>query len=769
MRRATILLWFAGLAACAWVSLARTTFTADLTAFLPDSVTPAQQLLMTQLRDGVASRLIIVALEGAEPEALAATSKALARALAASGEFAYVANGEEALAREDREFLFAHRYLLSPAVTRERFSVAGLREALDETVETLASPLGALIRPTIARDPTGEFGRVLGPLADRSRPPTRHGVWVTADGKRALLMAETKVSGFDPVPQERAQGLLASAFESARAAPTMRLITTGPAVFALQSRNAIEHDAWFLALVATVLVIVILALAYRAPVLVAFAFVPVVSGALAGVAVVSLTFGTVHGITLGFGATLIGEAVDYPTFLFTQRASGEPAGAAMRRIWPTLRLAVLTTVFGSIALMFSSFVGLAQLGLFSLVGVLVAGLVTRYVIPEIVPQRFAGAGSLPAPAIFARIVDAARPLRWLVVLVLALSIGWLLAKRESIWESDITMLNPIPEHLKALDGELRSALGAPDVRVMLAVSAADESAALEKCEALAPVLRSLIEERLIERYDSPADILPSARTQAERRAALPARAELATRLAEAARDSPLRADQFEPFLDDVERARNAATIDSRAMQNTVWGLAMRSHLVAQNSRVVALLPVHGVVDPRALARRIAAIGDPSLYAFNLHVESNAMVEAYRNESLVLAGVGVLAIALVLVAGLREVRGVAAVLTPVLAAMFAVAALLVAFGVRLTVFHLVSLLLVLGVGVNYALFFNRQWREDDEHLRTTFSVLVANLTTVCAFGALALSDTPILSSIGITVGVGAVLSLVFSAAWARARV
>jgi len=52
----------------------------------------------------------------------------------------------------------------------------------------------------------------------------------------------------------------------------------------------------------------------------------VLSGALAGVAAVSLGFGVVHGITLGFGTALIGEAVDYSIYLFMQseQADVEP-------------------------------------------------------------------------------------------------------------------------------------------------------------------------------------------------------------------------------------------------------------------------------------------------------------------------------------------------------------------------------------------------------------------------------------------------------------
>ena len=90
---------------------------------------------------------------------------------------------------------------------------------------------------------------------------------------------------------------------------------------------------------------------------------PVATGALTGVAAVSVGFGSVHGLTLGFGTTLIGECVDYAIYLFTRATPGTArpharshlADAQAGRAHVDLRLS---------AMLFSGFPGLAQLGLF---------------------------------------------------------------------------------------------------------------------------------------------------------------------------------------------------------------------------------------------------------------------------------------------------------------------------------------------------------------------------------------------------------------------
>src|SRR4029453_14407890 len=109
--------------------------------------------------------------------------------------------------------------------------------------------------------------------------------------------------------------------------------------------------------------------------------VPVASGALAGVTAVSLGFEAVHGITLGFGTTLIGEAVDYSIYLFVQsERAGDPDW--IRGLWPTIRLGVPPLIPGFSALVLSGLPGLAQLGVYSIVGLVAAALVTRFVLPS---------------------------------------------------------------------------------------------------------------------------------------------------------------------------------------------------------------------------------------------------------------------------------------------------------------------------------------------------------------------------------------------------
>ncbi|EQD54205.1 membrane protein, partial [mine drainage metagenome] len=117
---------------------------------------------------------------------------------------------------------------------------------------------------------------------------------------------------------------------------------SGTSVFSVKSRNTIEGQITRLATASLALVISLLLLVYRSPRLLVLGLLPVLSGALAGVAAVSLMFGQVHGLTLGFGTTLIGEAVDYSIYFYLQRAGHRNPD----HFWRTLWLGVSTSMAG---------------------------------------------------------------------------------------------------------------------------------------------------------------------------------------------------------------------------------------------------------------------------------------------------------------------------------------------------------------------------------------------------------------------------------------
>ncbi|MDP3616001.1 MAG: MMPL family transporter, partial [Rubrivivax sp.] len=382
-----LLIWAAVVAACVGQIL-RTPFTADLSAFLPAEPDAQQRVLIEQLQSGLPARTLLIGIEGGDALARAQASRLLAKGLRDSGLFEQVQNGETESFDRVGSWLFDNRYALSPAVDAQRFTVAGLQDAIGETVSLLGTPAGNAVKPILERDPTGETVRIAEALIPSNSPRSEEGVWASRQGQRALLVAINKAPGADLDAQLLAIQRVRDGF-AALAPPGLTLQVSGAPVFGVESRAQIETEVHQLAAAGTVLMSVLLLLAFASLPALFVALLPVATGVLVGITAVSLVFGGVHGITLGFGTTLIGEAVDYAFYYLIQaRAHGAPHW--VRHGWPTVRLGLLTSVCGFAALVFSGFPGLQQLGVFSLAGLIGAAAFTRFVMPQIMPQGARG-------------------------------------------------------------------------------------------------------------------------------------------------------------------------------------------------------------------------------------------------------------------------------------------------------------------------------------------------------------------------------------------
>ena len=760
--------WLLGVLVCG-VIVARATIVTDITAFLPGPATREQAMLADQLRDGVAARVILIGIEAVSADqavAAAQRSQQIAAALRTDPRFAFVANGDPAMFLAERERLFDARYLLSAQVSPQRFSVEGLRAAAGDLEALLRSSAAPLVKPTAARDLTGELLSIAAALKPARAPLSAHGVWFDQSGRTALLLATTRAPGFDVDAQAEAVAAIRAAFGAPGSAETLQLHLTGPGVFAVESRRAIQHDARRLTLIATVAVSLLLLLVLRSPRFLLWAALPTATGVLAGLAAVTVTFGTIHGITLGFGLTLIGEAVDYAVYVQVQRQREDNT-----YLWRGLWLAALTSSAGFVAMMLSGFAGLMQLGLMSIVGIAVAASVARFCLPDVLQPLDASRLARFAP--LARFSMRASRLRAAFLLLGAASVLLLVSRGDRLWNDQLAAISPLARGSGELDARLRGDTGLGDLRFVLAIDGATNEEAIARAEALHDRLTSLKSRGAIAGFDSPATLVPSAATQQARRAALPDAATLRERLTQALADSALRAEAFEPFIEDVQRARELV-IRPDYYAGTALGQRLAAQLVERKhetgSEAVALITLTGVDDAAKVAAEVRGANGVSLIDLT---NVQALVADYRARAAWAALGGGLLIVLILAMQLRNLRATARIAASVAVSMAMTAAALVLIEGGLTLFHLVALLLAAGVGTNYALFIGMP--RDDQRaqsaivpLPVTLSVTLAAGTTLIAFATLAMSSTPVLHMIGVTVAIGATIALVVSMALAPER-
>jgi predicted exporter len=579
-----------------------------------------------------------------------------------------------------------------------------------------------------------------------------------------MLLIQTRALGSDTDRQEAAINAIRNQFDASAKALNLvdaSLQLSGPGLFAVNSRATIKDEVTRLSLISTLAIVALLFFVYRSFRLLSLGLLPVVSGALAGVVAVSLVYGTVFGITVGFGSALIGEAVDYSIYYFVQ--SGKNGLDDWRtRFWPTIRLGVLTSICGFGALLFSGFPGLAQLGLYALSGVLTAAVVTRFVLPQLTGGDLGMRDLSPLGLTLQKVISALRHLRWPSLIVAALAASVLYTQRDTLWNPELSALSPVSQKDQAIDMALRADIGAPDSRYLVVINAVSREAALQAAETTGIRLDTLVAAGQIGGYDSPARFLPSQSAQATRRASLPTADTLSRNLNTALTDSPLADKKLLQFVSEVETSRTLPEISRDTLNGTSLALAVDSLLLNHAGGWSVLLPLRPGerdIDPSAI--RHALNGSDALF-IDMKAEFDKLYNDYLNEAMLLSLAGVLAIVALLAVTLRSARRLAAVLLPLALAVLIVIASLHLLGERLHLLHLIGMLLIVAVGSNYALFFDGASKDHQLDPETLSSMLIANLTTAIGFGTLALSEVPILHAVGITVGPGAILALLLSA-------
>lgn len=769
--------WRAGLGAALVAGLVafcalRLQVVTDITAFMADVADPKLAALSRGMASSELTRTLVLSVsdERGEPDVAIAGAQALADRLQDRPEVAWLRTGPGELHAEAIHNLYYPRrfYLLADetAGLQDRLSDDGLRAAARELRRQLGLPTSGVIKQIAPADPLLAYPAQLRRLeaAQGGGVALRDGHFV-ADDQHALVMLATRSSPFDAADQAPLQAAIEAAFAEVDAQSGGRLVLeqSGVARFALAAETSMREDIGRISTVSLVGIVALFLLMFRSPRLVLLSLAPLVAGVAAALAACLALFGAVHGLTLAFGATLIGVCIDYSVHLFNHHMldpRGGPRQSA-RQIWPGLLLGALTTVAGFAGLAWTSFPGLREVALFASIGVLVAAVATRYWLPDLLPmapkpgwlQRRAAAG-------LARVVAGMRRRRSAVAVLPAVALGLCVVGLPRIeWSDDVRLLTALDPGMLAEDERVRTRVSRMDAGRFVVAFGADEEEALAGNDAAAVRLRAAQAAGEIEAFRSLHALVWSAALQKDNQAAL-ADPSLPARLDAAFVAEGFRAGSFAKFFADMSHGPDVMRpADLAATPLAEAARTFRAELDGGEVAVVTLL--RGVADATALQARLADL--PQVRYFDQQGMMQAAFGRYRARTLELVVFGLFAVlAMVWVRYRRFGLALAAFAPAVLAAATALSVVALS-GVTIGILHVVALLLVLSMGVDYGVFLAESRRDPGGFDATVLSVLLACLSTVLAFGLLAMSQSPALQAIGVTVGLGVLLSLVLAPA------
>lgn len=532
---------------------------------------------------------------------------------------------------------------------------------------------------------------------------------------------------------------------------------------AVKTRDAIQSTTKWLSSIALTLMFLLFWWAYRSIRLFLIAALPLASAIIAALTATNIMFQSVHGIIIAFGITLLGVCLDYPVHLFSHHTKSQNAQQTVLSIWPTLRLGVITTALAYLAMLGTGFSGLSQLSVFAISGLFTALFTTRWIIPFLMKFDF----TKPEPQYLSSLSTLSVTLKNKLTIASAIIIFCTLIisnNYDSVWSKNISDLSPIPEQLKILDKELRLAVAAPDVNHVFLLKDKNSEILLQRTEALKNKLIELKNKNIVKHVFSVTDFIPSKKTQQTNQQQLPATSDLKSNLDNAIGSLPFKVLFFNPFITNIEKSKTLPPLSAENILSTPLGKHLQQDLFFKDEKWVSIIRLTGVKNEAILLNWLSTKPEINAHYLNLRQATSSLMSDYQQTALYRLMLGSLIIGLILLTVRSRARA-GVILLPVVLAVLLSISIQVMLGTQLTLFHILALLLIVGIGLDYSLFFDRRCASPEDYQHRLHGIFVSAASTLITFGILGFSDVPVLSALGQTVTLGVlscfVLTLVFN--------
>jgi predicted exporter len=652
-----------------------------------------------------------------------------------------------------------HRAALLSDRHRQWLAAGRSGQLFEDALHGLYTPAGWLRARPFAEDPLNLYGDFLVqqlPLSGNLR--LQESVLAAAgDGREYVLVtAESAASPFAFAEHGRVEPAIAQAIARVtQRHPAADVLSSGVIRHAAAGSARGKAEIAAFGTVSLMAIVLLVSWTFRGPRPLLLTLTSLAVGATAALTACHFLFEKLHLITLVFGSTLTGVAVDYSIHYFADqfryRDVWDPQ-RTLNHVGPAILIGMLATVLGYQALLLPPFPGLRQMAVFSVVGIASACATVLLAYPLLANRR--PASHQPAALRLARRLDALRvprassaPARLAALALLALA-AWGLARVEFL--DDVRALQSSPAWLQQEEDRVREVLGgAQDSRFFLLEGATAE-AVLQAEEKLRDGLNELVASGALAGYQAISRALPSQQRQRENHRLLAAQVYtpdgvLARLLAKVG---------YPPAA--IERQRRALAAPA-PLTPQAWlahpasaplrGLWLEPVSAALERGFATAVTLSGIRDAAALQALDARL--PEARFIDRVARISSVLQRYRTLASACLVAAYVVIGLVLVLRYGVAGGLRLLLAPVGGAVLTLAAL-GALSEPVNLFNILALLLVLGMGVDYSVFM-REGR--GARATVIMAILLAGLMTLLSFGMLAFSATPFIRSLGLTVLLG----------------
>lgn len=695
----------------------------DIISLLPGDVRDPVLADALTRASTVASDRVAFAIEGGTPQDRHDAAATLVAELSATGLFKSSSVDAEGLWR----WLFAHRTSLLCAADRERLSTGKGTEIAADALRQWYSPMGMGGSDLLRSDPLLLTSRLLGclmPASIRAMP-----------GEASEIVSGSITAS---VYRLDVQDRIAAAIEAWRVRPEAKRVSLYRAGAVFHAAYGAEHARAEMSTIGGITTVAVLLLYWlmfyslRAPVI---AIAMVLYSLTIGLALTLVVFGRIHAMGLVFGAALIGMVVDYTTYYLVTAFDDAALTADERkaRIWKPLSLGMLTSVGAFAALLFFPVPAFRQIAVFGAAGLAAAWAATLLLTPLAEKGRMKkGPGALAIERSAGRFLSRT-PTRWaawlsLAVCALVAAAGFL---RGGVLD-DVKRFQAPSAKLMIEEARVKAATGfATSGSFFLVRGDSADAAAIHEEELLA---------RLEREGDGSAIVLAASR--------------LAPSHGREEADAGLVAERLiAPSLPGllerlgVKPAQVYGPKPEAALPDFIASLRGETGPVHWS-----IVPLAGNMDG------FARVDGPFWQFVDPAARYSELMAKYRRLATAGLGAAVISTGLLLLLAYRRFSALK-ILLPMTTALVVTPAITGLVGVPFSFFSAMGLFLVVGAGVDYAIF---QWEHPlDEGKWTRVGIVLAAIMTCISVGLLGLSSVLPVRSFGVTVAVGILLSVLLS--------
>ncbi|HHF3217304.1 TPA: MMPL family transporter [Vibrio alginolyticus] len=635
-------------------------------------------------------------------------------------------------------YYFKHRFQLLTPQQRERLS-QNPEQQVQHVIQSLYNPFSGVTGQELQNDPFLLFRDYLSQVTQQSSSFRLDNGYLSVekDGAQYLLItAELKDSPYSLTGQLVVPDIQALE-QSVAQKYGAEVAHTGVLFYADFGTQSAKSEISTIGVFSLLGIIALFVLVFRSVVPLSLALLSITIGLLVALSVTTWIFGKVHLFSLVFGASLIGVSIDYAFHYLTERlAAGNEwdSEQGLKHIFIAITLGLITSLIGYLGMLVAPFPGLQQLALFSSIGLIAAYITVVAWYPILARNPSRTISNLPGQSLLAKWLTLWNHPRIKVGLPMlcVVASGFFLLQLN--YDDDIRLLQTMPNDLKQQETLITTLSGMQSSQQMLVVTADDDENLMKKLESLTPTLEAWKADSTIESYQSLSRYLSSVERQQQDYQLI--------RDLYATQSSPLASGLGLNKKPKMDADFIPVTVE-QYLQNPVSAPVRFLHLgkIKEKSATVVVL---NQLQDSAVVKAFAKSQSDVVY-LNKAEEISALFGEYRIKIMELLAAASAVIFLVLIKryGLQHS---CRVLLPSLIACASGLATAVAMGTTLNLFNLLGLVLILGIGIDYTLFFAEKARS----VSTLLAITLSAMTTVLSFGLLSLSQTHAIHSFGITV-------------------